>query len=248
MNRSVLVRAAFAAAVGVALTSPGTAHAAVINTFDSAGDTAGWTVDRYAPAVFASGQTGGGRTGVLQHGISGAAYQGPGSFYNTQGMQTNLAPGSTSLFIDLYAPAGFSGRHAGLWATGLNGASSVVNYPIIELNNGGFRIWDSTTGTWVNVGGYAGGDEWYQIGFELEGGEFVYYVNGVAVYTDTNADGVVSFGNVILQGHNTGSDYNIYWDNLNTSAVPEPATIAAFGLMLAGGGLYVRRRKAVAAV
>lgn len=249
------------------------ARAGVISSFDSAGDVVTsptrapgtWYTDRYAPAGFASGQSGGGRTGVLQQSISSAdsAANRPGAFgsafYNTQGRAYDLAPGATGLGIELFVSqdwaglnqnvAGAEGRLASLWGTGVDGSNTVSAYPIIEFNNqtGGFRVWNGTG--WDNVGGFSGYGKWYDLGIELAGGNFNYYVNGSLVGS-TSADGSVGLSSVILQGYNAGNSYDAYWDNARdaalapVSAVPEPATLAVFGgLGLAAVGYRVRRNR-----
>lgn len=245
--------------LGVTFSTPATAG--VINTFDSTGDVTTsstqapgtWYTDRYAPAAFSAGQTGGGRTGVLALGISSADGQNnrPGSFssafYNTQGRKFDLAPGTTSLFVDMYVPAsGFDGagqRYAGLWGTAVNVADAISAYPIIEFAEGGFRTWNGAS--W-DVVGPAAGDQWYEVGLALNGSNFDYFINGQQVGS-FGGNGSVGLANVILQGHNTtdGVNYTAYFDNLSTtSAIPEPATLAVFGVMAAAGlGVRFRRRK-----
>ena len=82
----------------------GGAKAATI-TFDNPADTAGATVDRYAPAVFQSGVSFAGHAGTLQEGtsVSGGANNRPAAysdaFYNTRGeMAFTVAPNTESDF------------------------------------------------------------------------------------------------------------------------------------------------------
>jgi hypothetical protein len=234
-----------------------------------------WNTDRYAPAFFEGGFTRGGRTGVLLHSISAADQLGSrpagfnSPFYNTQGRKLNLDPGTVALFIDLYvpstwdsilqdpAPPGSSGRFAGLWATAVDASSAVSIYPIIEFNNqtdassaNGFRIYNA--GVWENVGGFAGFDQWYRIGFVLSGGNVEYFVNEVSVGS-FSAGASASLANVILQGYNLGNSYDIHWDNLNSSNIaapdgltlitPEPGTLTMFSMLIAGLGAGVWRRR-----
>src|SRR5262249_22299410 len=120
----------------------------------------------------------------------------------------------------------------------------------------GFRVWDSNSG-WFNVGGFAGYNQWYRIGFILSGGQELFYVNGTLVGTVADST-TTQFSNVILQGYNSGQSYNIAWDNLTaspdgldllraqaTAPVPEPLTLAMWSAAVTGLGLAaIRRRRA----
>lgn len=237
------------------------AQAGVINTFDNPGDVTlsptqapgTWYTDRYAPAGFAAGQSGGGRTGVLAVTLSDAprppAFS--SSFYNTQGRKFDLASGTTSLFIDLYIPAGGTagGRYAGLWATAVDGANAIAGYPIIEAANGGFRIWNPVANAYETIAGYTGTDQWYEIGFDYANGQYGFYIDGQLVKSVASAT-PVTFSNVILQGYNTDAGVNrtINFDNLSTtSSVPEPATMVTLGVLAGALGLrlVVRRKRGV---
>jgi hypothetical protein len=222
-----------------------------------------WYTDRYAPNGF-SGQAMApdGRTGTLQESIretdSSANRTGFGSaFYNTQGRKFDLDANSDGAFIDLYVDGAWDaldqsenpGRLASFWASGDSGT-----FPIIEFSNdtdggstNGFRVWDSFTGIWTNVAGFTDYDKWYQIGFTVDGSAEKFYVNGTLV--QTIADSLTtSFDNVILQGYNSGNDYDIYWDNGNfgpgAAPVPEPATLAIWsGIGIAGLVAGYRRKR-----
>jgi hypothetical protein len=236
-----------------------------------------WYTDRYAPAGFASGQVApDGRLGTLQQGISASDASGlrpaafSSAFYNTQGRKYDFVPpgpGLTSAFIDMYVSqswdslnqnvAGAEGRLGSLWATGFTAAdvSSGV-FPIIEFNNNAdgmsgnqFRVWDPEAGGsgWQVVGGFAGFDRWYEVGFLLNGSALEYYVNGVLVYTDLTTGSTTQFGNLILQGYNAGNSYDIYWDNLRPNGVPtpEPASLAVWSLLTAAGAACCWRRRRI---
>lgn len=237
------------------------AQAGLINTFDNPGDVVlsptqspgTWYTDRYAPAGFAAGQSGGGRTGVLALTLSAAdgGTSRPSSFssafYNTQGRKFDLASGTTSLFIDLYVPAAGTagGRYAGLWATATSG-SGPLQFPILEAANGGFQVWDPVNGGFTTIPGISGTDRWYEIGFDYANGQYNFYIDGQLVKSFANGT-PVTFSNVILQGYNTDAGVNrtVNFDGLSTtSSVPEPATVVTVGILAGALGLrLVARRK-----
>jgi len=205
-----------------------------------------WYTDRYAPSGFqASG-------GQLIETIAGSDYQGPGSFYNTQGRSYDLGAGTKVLSIDLTVDAAWANtdkRWAGFWGVGVDSGGVVQDYPIVEFittgGQGQFRGWDtlSDTGGWINIGSAfsIGSGGVYNLGIELANGVFNYSTDtGTA---SIGAYGSTSIKSVILQGYNSGSDYSIAWDNLQ-SAVPEPSSwammVAGFGAL----GVAMRRRKA----
>jgi len=205
-----------------------------------------WYTDRYAPAGFqASG-------GQLNETIAASDYQGAGSFYNTQGRSYDLSAGTKVMSIDLNVDASWANtdkRWAGFWGVGTDNDGVVQDYPIVEfITDGGlgqFRGWDtlSDTGGWINIGSSfsIGSGGVYNLGIELANGVFNYSTNtGTA---SIGAYGSTSIKSVILQGYNSGTDYNIAWDNLE-SAVPEPSSwmmmIGGFGVV--GGAMRRRQR------
>jgi parallel beta-helix repeat protein len=218
--------------------------------------TASWSPDRYAPAGFTPGQTGGGRDGVLDEFISAgdqtssrpAPYN--TGFYDFQGRAYGLAAGTTYLAVDLYVPASWSGltqkdpngnpAHwgslASLWATAVDASGNILSYPILGFNNqagsgtGGFEVYTDANG-WTKVAGFTGADRWYQLGIGIRAGQIDYFVNGQLVYTDTTATGTTALSNMMLQGYNGGNDYHILWDNLSDAR----ATVA--GAALSAGQL-----------
>lgn len=247
------------------------AQAAPIQTFDTpvtigATQAPGvWYTDRYAPAGFVSPVNAiGGRNGVLQHSISAAdsANNRPGgfsaSFYNTQGRKYDLPSGTTSMSIDLFIPGDWatSGRRmAGFWGTAFDATNAVSEFPILSFNSDGgnprFQYWNGAA--YVDFGlptGFAY-DQWYTLGIDLIGTDFVYTVGDLTA--SFSASGSTYIGNTILQGHNTttGVTYDIYWDNLQTPSaagaeVPEPASLALWGMIGAAGLAGWRKRKLLA--
>ncbi|MBI1200255.1 MAG: PEP-CTERM sorting domain-containing protein [Phenylobacterium sp.] len=258
---------AAAAATALVFAASGVAHAQVVNDFDSAGDTAGWTTDRYAPSTFQSGVAYGGRTGTLEEATSVAdgANNRPGayvsSFYNTQGMAFDFAADVTEMSIELYGDPAYANalddqRIAGFWGVSYDATDSISAYPIIELTKIGsdltFRGWDSNgAGSWLNLGlpsGFALG-AWNRLDIMLDTGTdtFNYSVNG-QLLGSVGAGGSLGIRSTILQVHNNtdGIVDTAHWDNLSTGAVPEPGTWALMILGFGGVGALVRRRRAAA--
>ena len=216
-----------------------------------------WYTDRYAPAGFTGGVTYGGRTDTLEVTIAGSDFQGPGSFFNTQGRKLDLAPGTTSQNIDLFIDPSYLGtrsdaRLAGFWATGFDTNDTVSAYPIIELARINqalvFRGWDNATGTFTNMGlpsGFAT-NTWQTLNISLDTGTdmFTYTVGNLSM--TSAAFGTTELGNVILQGHNYGGGGNtqIHWSG---GAVPEPATWAMMIMGFGGIGSLIRRRRSTVA-
>ena len=245
----------------VAVAALATSAHATTNTFDSAGDTAGATVDRYAPATFQSGVAFAGHGGTLEEGTAvadgassrPAAYS--AAFYNTQGKAFALDAGTTNASIELYVPDDWTGatdgRYAGFWGVAYDAVPSISAYPIIEgFRSGGvdmFRGWDNSTGTWIDMGVASHGWNTLNIQLLTVSDQFRYTVNGGLALL-TSAEGSKTINSAILQVYNTteGVSYKAHWDNLVGGAVPEPATwammIAGFGL----AGVALRRRRAVA--
>jgi hypothetical protein len=252
------------AVVSAALAFAGAAHAAVINDFDSAGDTAGATTDRYTPATFQSGVAYGGHAGTLEVGVSAAdgANNRPAAyadgFYNTQGEGFDLSPAVTSLSAEIYIDPTYAGlddgtRIGGLWGFGYDNTDTLADYPIIELGvfDGSlqFRGWDSTgLGSWTNLGVSSsfGSGSWSTVTMKL-GSSISYYVDGEFLGSVASG-GSTSIQRAVFQGYNTTNGVNLssHWDNLSGS-VPEPSTWALMILGFGGAGAVIRRRRHAAA-
>jgi hypothetical protein len=211
-----------------------------------------WYTDRFAPASFSSPVAYGGHATTLEVGISGADLQGVG-FYNTQGRKLDLASNTTSMSIELFIDNAFGTgpdrRIAGFWGTAFDASATLSAYPIIELARVGgnlvFKGWDNSTGTFSTLGlpsGFTAGS-WQTLNIDLLTGsdQFKYTIGDLSLLT--GAFGSTSIGNTILQAHNTGQDYTVHWDTLQTSsAVPEPATWAMLIVGFGGVGTAMRRR------
>ncbi|MBK8832277.1 MAG: hypothetical protein IPN60_15755 [Saprospiraceae bacterium] len=202
-----------------------------------------WYTDRYNPNGFVGQATAPDATPNTLHVSINAADGQVTGFYNTQGRKYDLIDGTQSIQADLYIPAGWastSRRMAGMWGTAFDGSNAVSGFPIIEYTSEGgvprFRVWESGTGVWVDLGLPAGFlyDNWVTFRTQLlPSGEFLLTVitdQGNLEYTTTTSapDASVDILNVILQGHNTtaGVTYDIYWDNFKSSTTVSPVITA----------------------
>jgi hypothetical protein len=175
--------------------------------------TAGWGVDRYAPASFIS-TTVGGQT-ALQTTISSADAQ-SGTFYATQGEQMAVNSGGTlgdwSLSGNLYVTSGMLAGTAGplsteLWGgTGAPGTQS--GFYIFGLlsgstarNSGGvfsgspttgsqLEVWNDNTGAWTYLNDSLLTPGYNSFKITSDGvGTINYYLDGVDVFTQTGMGG-----------------------------------------------------------
>src|SRR5690606_19054545 len=212
----------------------------------------------YAPSGFSSPVSFGGDD-RLEQGISDAdgASSRPGafssSFYNTQGRKYDLEAATVKMSIELFVPAPWQStgrRMAGFWGTAVDGGNAVSAYPLVEFTSEGtprFRGFEGD-GSWIDLGlptGFAY-DAWQTLEItKLPSGEFNYAVGDKSATTLLMGPATTEIANVILQGHNSqaGVSYDIYWDNLATSVVPEPASAAMAGVAILGL-LAARRRRA----
>jgi hypothetical protein len=244
------------------------ATAGTVNNFDNPGDVtlsptqaAGkWYTDRYAPATFASGATGGGRMGVLHHGLSVSdnAAGRPGSFgsgfYDTQGRKYDigLVGAVQRLAIELFVDAGSTAQvEAGMWGVGKNSGGSISSYPILayiqnttnDTAGAGFYTWNGAAYQFVAAGG---ANAWNSLEIVLTVGTgFETFLNGVSVFTLADVN-TVSLDEVILNSKNflsssTDPVQNVYWDNFSAAVIPLPTAgaLGMAGVMVLGA----RRRR-----
>jgi hypothetical protein len=233
---------------------------------------AGWTTDRYDPASFSNVGPVQGRNDVLGIGIDAStnlANRTPGyqsTFYNTQGKAHVAAGGAGSvLAADLYIPEAWRDAANGhvrtdLWAVATNAVNAVSAYGIIGFTNYGgtarLRVYDEhLAGFWFDVGTPVDFNDWTSLAVEFTGSALEFSVNGALVYTDATIGGTTGFGSVIMQAYNfadpaiAGANplaYTANWSNTMAAEVPEPGTLALFGLGMLGFGALRRKAKRAA--
>ena len=210
------------------------AGAAVI-TFDDP-DLSAWYVDRAAPTTFETAAFDGDNR--LHIGISGPP--GSSSFYNYQGKKADFGdPIATNAIVgDLYVDDAWVGGtyNVGIWATVTRASGSVSAYPIIAYRSGdsldaGFYAYNHISGGWNLILGVTDYDKWYSLEMLYTGAAFEYYIDGVLVGDLADSRPHVTIGNIILNSYYSGENHDVYWDNVGTKTVPEPAAL----LLLAGG-------------
>lgn len=226
--------------------------------------------DRYTPTVFQLGNGVYGRNDVLQLQAGTDAANRPGgqqgTFYNTQGMKTDVnTAGSWSFQSDLYVVGAWGSAQNGyvrtdLWGTATDdlGFANPVHYPIVGFTNFGgaarFRGFDVNTGGWQDYSNTINYDNWNTLGmgFDVGTNTFSYYVNGALAGSVVGLNTSTGVANVMYQSYNFNDpalqvsgnpNETVNWSNTTSSVVPEPSTYAlmAFGL---AGVFAVRRKRA----
>lgn len=219
--------------------------------FDSNPDFGTWTVDRYAPSIFASEFFDG--DDRLQIGVDAADSMAnrPGgfgsSFYNTQGrtMTLNALPVGTTVSADVYIPSswGSTTRRTDLWLRDTNTVENDATYPIIGFTskdpNAGdqtdasgtptprYRYWDSNDG-WHDSSIPVVFDAWHTFAITmLPSGQTEMRIDGVHIGTTVSAAavGFREFGRVFIQAYNFGETYDAHWDNLQTNNAGMPTAL-----------------------
>jgi hypothetical protein len=227
----------------------------------------GWTVDRYAPAQFASVGPQFGQPDVLQIGIDAsggynsrpAPYQ--STFYNTQGEQYQVSGGAgDSISALLYVSSAWADPSNGnvrtdIWADTTAPGNGQGDFAVLGFTNYGgparFRGWDSGLGQWNDLADPILYDQWNLLDMEYDGTSIQYFVNGQLSLTLTD----LSFPNtniqtVWAQAYNfngadpalsgaVASNYSVLW----ASSVPEPSSIVLFGAGLAAVVARLRKKR-----
>lgn len=223
--------------------------------------------DRYTPTLFQLANGVHGRNNVLQLQAGTDAANRPngqqGSFYNTQGMKTDVNTSGSWLFqSDLFVESSWATSRLGyvrtdLWAAATDDVSFLnpSAYPIVGFTNYGgaarFRGYDVNTGLFNDFAAPVLFGAWNTLGmgFNSATNTFSYYVNGALAGSVVGGDPATGVANVMYQAYNFNDpalqisgnpNAVVEWSN-TSSVVPEPSTYAlmAFGL----GGVFFMRRK-----
>lgn len=218
--------------------------------------TSGWYVDRALPSVVESESFQG--DDRLHYEMVADDYDPENTFYNYRGIKYDVTMpewGFQSFSIDLYVGTdwGTTDRNAGIWATGRNATGDISAYPILVYRNSGadqagFYSFDYYYGGYDLLLATTGGDydAWHNLRFDLTAGEGVrYYINDTQQGSLFSDPYTVDLQNVILNAYNFNSYQDIYYDNFQANAVPEPNTMLLLGGSLLGAGVvaWTRRRK-----
>jgi hypothetical protein len=88
-------------------------------------------------------------------------------------------------------------------------------------------------------------DAWHTLSGTSTGMSFEYRIDGDLVFTQSTMTGS-DLMSAMVQGYNYDltTSYSVNWDNLNASAVPEPATSALTASLAVLGLAIWRRRRA----
>jgi hypothetical protein len=231
-------------------------------TFDNPSDATigagGWTVDRAPTAAFNIDSSTFNPNSVLHVGLNGAQ-AGTDSFSNYQGYAHSTSNQATSisfdLFVDTNAWAGQS-VNTGIWGVGVDASNGISAYSIMAYRQGGsaasgagFYIFDydgynDPNGDWMFLGSALSG--WNTLNMNLNVGTGVdYSINGTKLnsYVDP---ATLSFKSVILDSYNSGVNQDFSYDNINSAAVPLPASAGVGFAMLGGLGVVFALRKRLA--
>ncbi len=229
-----------------------------------------WTPNRYAPAGFESVVFDGDNRLQLTIDQTGATanrditFSSP--FYSIQGEQRpGGVTGRWTLSADVYVAAAFDTTtgpivRTALWGhsgtTPAGGAYLILGFsnasPTDEYNSAAadrafrFRAFDFNFGDYVDLGVPSGFvfDAWHKLSGTSTGTAFEYRIDGALLHTVATPNSL-DLLSAMIQGYNFDQDggYSVYWDNVSTTAIPEPAAFASFAALAALGCSVARRRR-----
>jgi hypothetical protein len=231
-----------------------------------------WTVNRYAPAGFASVVFNGDSRLQLTINQTGSTANRPPTFsdpfYDIQGMQRpGGITGLWSLSAQVYVSSAFDTTtgalaSSALWGhtgtTPAGGAYAVLGFtnasPTDPLNPNAldraftFEVFNVSTGGWIALvapSGFAF-DSWHTLSETSTGTAFHYFIDDTLVFSQATTAGN-DLMSAMIQGYNfdgTGDhSYSVYWDNITASAIPEPAGTVLIAATGALGLAFWRRRR-----
>lgn len=223
------VAAAVALIATTALAAPIVGYTEIPLTQDELDDN--WVVDRAVPSGGYESVTFEGRDDVLEMRVDPDNRSTISSFYYTEGL-LRQTPGATALRADLYVDPSWEGQdiRAGLWGVGHDELEVRTAFPIIEYHQdtssgfAGWRVWDSSTGTWSTHGGTAGYGDWatLEVVLDADNNQFIVSVDGVS-QTIPGLDSV-TLGEVIFNQFNYGPGtptYQVHFSNFATGVALE---------------------------
>jgi hypothetical protein len=243
---------------------PCAAWAQFTDTFDTINPA--WVTNRYEPAGFESVVfDGDSRLRITVDQTGSAANRNftySSGFYDTQG---RARPGGISglwaVSANVYISSDFNTTtgqlvRSDLWAhTGTTPAGG--DYATFGFTNEAgpdraFRllVFSGATGSVkLDVANNFQFDAWHALSITSTGSAFEFRLDNTLVFSATTTAGS-DLLSAMVQSYNFGGSGNytsaVYWDNVTTSAIPEPAVSALLGAVGALGVALWRRRRAVA--
>jgi hypothetical protein len=211
-----------------------------------------WIPDRAAPSGFWNVDAANSRVVMAINQSKSASTE----FEKTEGLQTTVPAGTTSLTGSFYVSPDWSTKsnlRVGLWGV----TNTPASYPIIEYASNvdqmvgtytGWRVWDTVNGGWTNVTApISAGNYTAEVLLNKVQNKFYFYVNGNKVAT-LGANDAQSFTNIILNSYNKGTNvstdnYVVEWKNLKagtsplTTACANPTTVYSNSVWTTGTSL-----------
>jgi hypothetical protein len=197
----------------------------VVMNFNSPTLPAGWSTDRYTPAIFQSGVTNAaiGSGQYLEVGLAASDYQGSGSFYDYQGdgySPLNLSGPYQQISVQLYVDPSWATNNTpvniGLWGVGTDASNNISAYPIIAYLNNDYDTGDPSaadpTAGYTTPGFYA----YDYDGVNNANGDWYYLAPGVAGALNTISF-TLNVGSGITYDINGAAVGGLYADTDTTS-------------------------------